>query len=96
MFKAMDRRKVSHVRGRKLQKFLSDYEKEKIENEKWRKIVAKERSDKIKRENEMNILWLAQISTLNAEKSAVIQKCPGCKNCCDSEKECFTVLLNKE
>ena len=92
----MDRRQASHIKGKKLERFLKTYLKERKEVEKLKKAVAAEEKDKQKRDCNYNMLWLANSAIRDASPDfATVLRCSGCPQCQDSDLECFTVIVNK-
>ena len=92
----MDRRNATHLKGKKLESFLKKYLKEKKEVQRMKKEIATHDSWKMKREYELNSLWLARtsIDESNNRDISVIH-CDGCPNCEKHSDECFIVIVNK-
>ena len=94
MFKAMDRRNDTHLKGRKLELFCINFIKY------HRKAMRLEREIKLKEEKnkrfmyERNMLSLAREAMNDLENDAIIEPCPGCPNC-DDYKDCFQVTVYK-
>ena len=94
MFKAMDRRNDTHLKGRKLDLYCINFIKY------HRKAMRLEKEIKMKEEKnkrfayERNSLSLAREVMNSLETDAIIEPCPGCPNCNGSD-ECFQVTVYK-
>ena len=96
----MDRRNSNHAKLRRARELIRCYESEKLAVEEL-KNDAKKEEEKLKSLYEMNSLWLAcsaiedmKIEDMPEELS-VVEKCNGCPNCNNTNKSCFTVIVNK-
>ena len=94
MFRAMDRRNDTHLKGRKLDHFCENFIKH------HKKAMKLEREIKSKEEKnerfvyEKNALFLAKNVMDSLEDNAIIEPCTGCPNC-DNGEGCFKVTVYK-
>ena len=88
----MDRRRSPHANERKLKRYndLINREKE------LQKEIARKEELKKQQNSEYNTLWLAQTVVESLEKQLTeISQCKGCPQCANTDKKCFTVIVNK-
>ena len=94
MFKAMDRRNDTHLKGRKLERYCINFIKYQI------KAIRLENEIRLKEEKnkkfafERNSLTLAREVMDSLERDAIIEPCPGCPNC-NENNECFKITVYK-
>ena len=94
MFKAMDSRNDTHLKGRKLELFVIRFLKNQKEALKLKRKIQIEKENKMRLMNERNTLTLARTVMDGLDDDAIVEPCPGCPNCTEGV-DCFRITVYK-
>ena len=94
MFRAMDRRNDTHLKGRKLDLYCIRFLNHQREVMRIRRDIQAKEEETKKYKNGRELLLLARKVMDGFDNDAVVEPCPGCPNCTDGV-DCFRITVFK-
>ena len=92
----MERRNVTHLKGRKLDGYCTKFLQAKKEEMRLQNTIKVRAVENEKHIWEKNSLILAKDAMNNIGKNAIIEPCPGCINCENTDgRDCFQIIVYK-